>query len=413
MSKKRTLSVIILTMLTLGLALYIINAKELKFDYGVREAGVNEDNITSVITTASDTKIDTSKVVHKYTDETSGLVVLQFRNSKDAKDSVETSDSAVLNSTVLSSTTESVGGSESNEGLEHSDEAHIGKEWATDEKAEHKEYGNTQLGNYLNNNNGNKIITVAVLDTGIDVSRPIFKDRLTYADQLNYSNSGDADNITDDNGHGTEIASIIARNTGSNVKILPIKVLNKEGKGTLAGLYMGIHKAIMSGVDVINISACANVGDNGLIDNILSEAEQSGITVVVAAGNEGKKVEKNTLASSEHVITVGSVNNASKVSGFSNTGDSVNIYTLGQGIEADRVGDGTSSINGTSASAAIISSAVAQLYTTNVLNVTGGGVVAKDQVLDILNNNSTAGDNNEKIVSLDEFSGKDITINYI
>lgn len=361
MSKKRTLSAIILTMLTLGLALYIINAKELKFDYGVREAGVNEDNITSVITTTSDTKIDTSKAVHKYKDETSGLVVLQFRNSKDANDSVKTSDFAVLNSTVLSSTTESVEkvieSSESSESLEHthsedSDEAHIGKEWATDENAEHKEYGNTQLGNYLNNNNGNKIITVAVLDTGIDVSRPIFKDRLTYADQLNYSNSGDADNITDDNGHGTEIASIIARNTGSNVKILPIKVLNKEGKGTLAGLYMGIHKAIMSGVDVINISACANVGDNGLIDNILSEAEQSGITVVVSAGNEGKKVEKNTLASSEHVITVGSVNNASKVSGFSNTGDSVNIYTLGQGIEADRVGDGTSSINGTSASAA-------------------------------------------------------------
>ena len=303
MSKKRTLSAIILTMLTLGLALYIINAKELKFDYGVREAGVNEDNITSVITTASDTKIDTSKVVHKYTDETSGLVVLQFRNSKDAKDSVKTSDFAVLNSTVLSSTTgsekviESSESSESREGLEHthsedSNEAHIGKEWATDEKAEHKEYGNTQLGNYLNNNKGNKIITVAVLDTGIDVSRPIFKDRLTYADQLNYSNSGDANNITDDNGHGTEIASIIARNTGSNVKILPIKVLNKEGKGTLAGLYMGIHKAIMSGVDVINISACANIGDNGLIDNILSEAEQSGITVVVAAGNEGKKVEK-------------------------------------------------------------------------------------------------------------------------
>lgn len=418
MSKKRTLSAIILTMLTLGLALYIINAKELKFDYGVREAGVNEDNITSVITTASDTKIDTSKVVHKYTDEASGLVVLQFRNSKDAKDSVKTSDFAVLNSTVLSSTTSSEKVSEGSEGLEHthsedSSEAHIGKEWATDEKAEHKEYGNTQLGNYLNNNNGNKIITVAVLDTGIDVSRPIFKDRLTYADQLNYSNSGDANNITDDNGHGTEIASIIARNTGSNVKILPIKILNKEGKGTLAGLYMGIHKAIMSGVDVINISACANVGDNGLIDSILSEAEQSGITVVVAAGNEGKKVEKNTLASSEHVITVGSVNNASKVSGFSNTGDSVNIYTLGQGIQADRVGDGTSSINGTSASAAIISSAVAQLYTTNVLNVTGGEVVAKDQVLDILNNNSTAGDNNEKIVSLDEFSGEDTTINYI
>lgn len=418
MSKKRTLSAIILTMLTLGLALYIINAKELKFDYGVREAGVNEDNITSVITTASDTKIDTSKVVHKYTDETSGLVVLQFRNSKDAKDSVKTSDFAVLNSTVLSSTTSSEKVSESSEDLEHthsedSNEAHIGKEWATDENAEHKEYGNTQLGNFLNNNNGNKIITVAVLDTGIDVSRPIFKDRLTYADQLNYSNSGDANNIADDNGHGTEIASIIARNTGSNVKILPIKVLNKEGKGTLAGLYMGIHKAIMSGVDVINISACANVGDNGLIDNILSEAEQSGITVVVAAGNDGKKVEKNTLASSEHVITVGSVNNASKVSGFSNTGDSVNIYALGQGIQADRVGDGTSSINGTSASAAIISSAVAQLYTTNVLNVTGGEVVAKDQVLDILNNNSTVGDNNEKIVSLDEFSGEDTTINYI
>ena len=412
-NKKKALSAILLTMLTLGLALYVLNAKELKFDYGVSESGVNEDNITSVITTASDTKIDTSKAVHKYTDKDSGLVVLQFRNSKDAEESVKTSNFAVLNSTVLSSTTEGV---ESSEGLEHSDdcdEANIGKEWATDEKAEHKEYGNTQLGNYLNSNNGNKIITVAVLDTGIDVSRPIFKDRLTYADQLNYSNSGDADNITDDNGHGTEIASIIARNTGFNVKILPIKILNKEGKGTLAGLYMGIHKAIMSSVDVINISACANVGDNELIDNILSEAEQSGITVVVSAGNEGKKVEKNTLASSEHVITVGSVNNASKVSGFSNTGDSVNIYALGQGIEADRVGDGTSSINGTSASAAIISSAVAQLYTTNVLNVTGGGVVAKDQVLDILNNNSTAGDNNEKIVQLDEFSGEDTTINYI
>lgn len=84
-NKKKALSAILLTMLTLGLALYILNAKELKFDYGVREAGVNDNNITSVITTASDNKIDTSKVVHKYTDKESDLVVLKFRNSKDAK----------------------------------------------------------------------------------------------------------------------------------------------------------------------------------------------------------------------------------------------------------------------------------------------------------------------------------------
>lgn len=111
---------------------------------------------------------------------------------------------------------------------------------------------------YLEDNNVNREVVVVVMDTGINTSHPMFKDRLltdykgkikgfSYHDstyRYSYNNlSFDKDDTSteideedkkkysfeDDNSHGTHVAGIIASLTPKNVKILPIKIGGKDG----------------------------------------------------------------------------------------------------------------------------------------------------------------------------------------
>lgn len=111
---------------------------------------------------------------------------------------------------------------------------------------------------FLKDNNVNKEVVVVVMDTGINTSHPMFKDRLltdgqgkikgfSYYDstyKYSYNNlSFDIDDkstqidesdkngysFEDDNSHGTHVAGIITSLTPKNVKILPIKIGGKEG----------------------------------------------------------------------------------------------------------------------------------------------------------------------------------------
>lgn len=100
---------------------------------------------------------------------------------------------------------------------------------------------------------GNDVeIKIAILDTGINLDHEVFEGRLdldpNYArDFANYD-----DVIEDLSGTGTAIASIIAQGTPSNVKIIPVKVVNYESEifFKLDELYNGL-KAVANYADII------------------------------------------------------------------------------------------------------------------------------------------------------------------
>ncbi|MGZ3771046.1 MAG: S8 family serine peptidase [Bdellovibrio sp.] len=144
----------------------------------------------------------------------------------------------------------------------------------------------------------NNVIKIAVLDTGVDATHPdlaanLWKD--TNGD-IGYDFYNGDSVPEDDDGHGTFVAGLIGAQLnngtgiagvmGSNVKIMAVKVLGSDG-GSSANIANGIRYAISKKADVINMSL-GGVGRSTIIEDAMKEALAAGITIVVAAGNDGQ-----------------------------------------------------------------------------------------------------------------------------
>ena len=107
----------------------------------------------------------------------------------------------------------------------------------------------SELGKFIKSekSDANDVI-VAVIDSGVTGAGK--KSRILQG--ANFSATGN--DASDDNGHGTQVADAVLTGTGDNVRILPVKVLDSTGRGTIASLYKGIEYAIEQDADIINIS---------------------------------------------------------------------------------------------------------------------------------------------------------------
>lgn len=177
-------------------------------------------------------------------------------------------------------------------------------------------------------------VKFAVVDTGIDCSHPDLNCI------KNFGASGFPDKVDNDNdpsdedGHGTHVAGIagaIVNNSlggaglaGNILDILPVRVIGPDG-GEIADVFNGIQYAISSGVDVINMSFGA-VGNHPTLEQAVISAVNAGIFVVMAAGNDSKKLgeagykyEPGYIGDEVHgAVTVGSVDFSGSLSFFSN-----------------------------------------------------------------------------------------------
>lgn len=195
----------------------------------------------------------------------------------------------------------------------------------------------------LNQIGADREVIVAVIDSGLDLGHPELKDRV-------YSGRDFLDNasMTDDTGHGTHVAGIIAANvngrgiqgvTPKGVKILPLKVLNKDTTGFV---YKGkvitdiiadaIAYAIEAKASVINMSlGWPQVVNTPRIIKALDTAAAQGIILVAAAGNNNKDVPTWPCAHPA-VICVGAMDNQGKLTEFSNHGGKVDLVAPGEWI---------------------------------------------------------------------------------
>ncbi len=182
-------------------------------------------------------------------------------------------------------------------------------------------------------------VTVAILDTGIKNYKGLRKDTnnkrrvAAWQDivrELNLINKyGEVPSeakfrVKDPNGHGTHIAGIIANSekgadddnwmgVAPDADLLPVRVLNKKGRGTYESVILGIQYVVENqekyNVRVMNLSLVSEVQSPYWADPLnqaVTAAWEKGIVVVAAAGNVGSDpLTISVPGNNPYVITVG------------------------------------------------------------------------------------------------------------
>jgi len=212
-------------------------------------------------------------------------------------------------------------------------------------------------------------VKVAVIDTGIDLSHPAFQGHLAPAAQMYDFVGNDAvpqEEGTDSNlayGHGTAVASLILQ-AAPNATILPIRVLTPDGSALPSTVAAGIDWAVAHGANIINLSVVSSV-DVSLSVALLRAADK-GISVVMAAGNEGTAPpmypalfaqQNNGLGG--HSLSVGSIDVNNVKSDFSNYGMQLKVLAPGRLLTVAFPNGRSAQATGTSFAAPVVSGVLA------------------------------------------------------
>lgn len=223
-------------------------------------------------------------------------------------------------------------------------------------------WGRAQTGadhyaNYLEKNDRFGMVKVAVVDTGVDTDHSFLAGRL-LANGYDFIHT--AVGAEDDNGHGTHVAGIIADCTaGLNVKIMPVKVLDKSGRSYLLSVVCGVEYAANSGADIINLSLGG--GHSDYLHEAVEKAIAKGSVVCVAAGNENQDTSAVCPADVADAIVVAAIDQDSKRADFSNFGATVDVAAPGVRILSSYLGGEYKELSGTSMATPHVSAAAAML----------------------------------------------------
>lgn len=228
----------------------------------------------------------------------------------------------------------------------------------------------------LNSGNGGAGVTVAVIDTGIDLDHPDLAGNVL--DGFNFVSPGNP--ADDDNGHGTHVAGTIAAvdNTIGIVGVAPqatvvaVKVLNRRGSGWLSDIIAGVEWVgdqnndgdTGNDIQVANMSLGARGSSAGLAAAI-TYATNSGCTFVVAAGNDTRDASGYIPASYANVICVSALDTSYKFAYFSNYGSVVDIIAPGVDVPSLYKNGGYQTLSGTSMASPHVAGAAALWLDSN------------------------------------------------
>ncbi|MFV8749759.1 S8 family peptidase [Nannocystaceae bacterium ST9] len=151
----------------------------------------------------------------------------------------------------------------------------------------------------------------------------------------------------DDHAHGTHVAGTIAQATDNGVgvagvanqaKIMPLKVLAGDGRGSVAAIANAIRWAADHDADVINMSLGGPLPSK-VMAKAIEYAHKKGVTVVCAAGNE-KRSKVSYPAAYDYSVAVAATDWEGKRSFYSNWGKQLDVSAPGGDTRSDKNGDG-------------------------------------------------------------------------
>jgi hypothetical protein len=218
-------------------------------------------------------------------------------------------------------------------------------------------------------------ITVAVLDTGVDLNHPALAGRIAQGFDFvdNDADPSESGVYGQDYGfgHGTHVAGLIAL-AAPEAKIMPLRTLKPDGTGTIWAQAEALRYARDQGADVINLSFSFSTPSK-LLNDILADVTctvglsadclasvRPGAVVVAAAGNSSTSVPQYPAATVvSGVIAVAASTEADTLASFSNYGVWVDMAAPGEGILSSVPGGGYATWSGTSMSTPLVAGTAA------------------------------------------------------
>lgn len=201
-----------------------------------------------------------------------------------------------------------------------------------------------------------------VIDTGILSTHTQFSGRIAAG----YTAIADGRGTEDCNGHGTHVAGTIGGSVAGlakSVTLVPVRVLDCSGSGTLSGVVAGIDwvAANAPARSLMNLSLGGTASST--LDQAVAGAIARGVTAVVAAGNDAANACNYSPARVSEAITVAASNSSDQRASFSNFGSCIDLFAPGESIVSTWYTGSTAlaTLSGTSMASPHVAGAVAQL----------------------------------------------------
>ncbi|HSE40087.1 MAG TPA: S8 family serine peptidase [Acidobacteriota bacterium] len=230
-------------------------------------------------------------------------------------------------------------------------------------------------------------IVAAIIDTGINANHPDLQNKILF--WKDYVNS--RSQPYDDEGHGTSVAGVLAGTGRSNrqfsgvapgAALVVFKTLDSSGNGTISNGIAAVDETISRksefNIRILNLSFSTSGSSNGkdALSRICNRAVTNGISVVVAAGNEGPSSRTiGAPGAAASVITVGAGADLNEkgffLAEFSSRGPTADhrikpdLWGPGVKIRTTRSGGGYRVVTGTSFATPFVSGVIALMLDAN------------------------------------------------
>lgn len=232
---------------------------------------------------------------------------------------------------------------------------------------------------------------VAIVDTGIDTDHPdLVKNLYKSDDKPNNNKDDDKNGYVDDtygfnvikgkgsgednNGHGTHVAGIVAGRANDAVgvsgicwsaKVMPVKFMNSQGKGSTSDAIAAIQYAVKKGFKIVNGSFGSSSKSSALHD-VVDYAQDHKVLLVFAAGNNGQNIDKHpeypAAYTDSNILAVAATTDEDQLASFSNWGSTgVDVAAPGDNVLSTYLGGGYKNLSGTSMAAPYAAGVAAML----------------------------------------------------
>ncbi len=233
---------------------------------------------------------------------------------------------------------------------------------------------------------GHPDVTIAVLDTGVDLDHEELRGKIVrradFVDLEGLDTSsfvGDVkgyDDVPEDEvGHGTHVSGIVAgrgrqmdEGVAPGCALMAVRVLatlrqgpRRVGAGIVDNINTGIKWAVDNGARVINMSlGIRHVGGGLPHEDVIRYALAKDVAVVAASGNDGT-AERYYPGALRGVFAVGAVDDTGKVAGFTSYGANIYVVAPGMNIYSSFARHGYAFASGTSQAAPFVAGAIGLL----------------------------------------------------